>query len=155
MELEELTKEYTVLSKKYNLPSFKEINENFEIDKIDRKTETLLRLIRKIMMEKIVNSLQFLDLLLNPVNAPRIYQKYIKNMNAEDKDDLEKIYSNFGDLSIQSLSLEIDYSEQKEAETILKISAAWNSMKPTFRKVLSVFNRAEKAESKKEKSYFG
>lgn len=106
-------------------------------------------------MEKIVNSLQFLDLLLNPVNAPRIYQKYIKNMNAEDKDDLEKIYSNFGDLSIQSLSLEIDYSEQKEAETILKISAAWNSMKPTFRKVLSVFNRAEKAESKKEKSYFG
>ena len=72
MELKDLKKEYSDLAEKYKLPSFKELNENFEIEKIDKDTEILLRDVRKVMMEKIVNSLGFLEMFLNPMNAPRM-----------------------------------------------------------------------------------
>ena len=77
MELKELKNDFISVSKGYKLPSFEKLNEDFEVDKIDRKTDCLLRLIRKVMMEKVMNSLSFLDLLLNPVNAPRIYLSFM------------------------------------------------------------------------------
>ena len=60
MELDKLKKEYSILKEKYKLPSFKEMDENFEIHKIERESNVLLKNVRKIMMEKIVSSLGFI-----------------------------------------------------------------------------------------------
>lgn len=150
-----LKKEYEVLAKQYKLPSFKEINEDFEIDKIDRPSECLLRLIRKVIMEKVVNSLSFLDMILSPMNAPRVYLAYFKSLNAEDKKNIDKIYDALSELSIFSLDLEIDYSEKNEAEMIIKIFKVWNSIKPNFRSILASMKKHPAASNKKEKSYFG
>src|SRR3989344_4566905 len=103
MELNELKKQYSELAKKYKLPDFKAINEDFEIDKIDKETDCLLRLIRKVMMEKIVNSVSFLEILINPVNAPKIYINHIKNLNSEDRKVVDDIYSSLSELSVLSL----------------------------------------------------
>ena len=70
MGLKELKKKYADLSKKYKLPNFVNLNEDFEVEKIERDTDLLLKAIRKVMMEKIVNSMSFLEMLLNPVNSP-------------------------------------------------------------------------------------
>lgn len=155
MELKDLKKEYGVLAKKYKLPSFQEVNENFEIDKIDKETDCLLRLVRKVMMEKIVNSLSFLELLLNPMNAPRIYLDYIKSSISEDKKEIDKIYTSLGALSLASLDLEIDYTEKKEAEMIRRIYDSWIALKPEFRKILKNMKHPNNIIVKKEKSYFG
>ena len=56
MELNDLRNDYSKLEVKHILPSFKELNESFEIDKIDKESDALLRVVRKVMMEKIVNS---------------------------------------------------------------------------------------------------
>lgn len=154
MDIDQLKKAYEILEKKYKLPSFKELNENFEIEKIRRGHDLLVRIIRKTMMEKVINSLGFSEALLNPVNAPRIYLVYIKSMTAEDKSDLDKIYSTLSELVINSLGLEIDYSEKEEAEMINKIVKAWNSIKPSFRKVIAKMQNPVASVSK-EKSYFG
>lgn len=155
MELKNLKNDYNISTKKYNLPSFQELNENFEIDKIDKQTDCLIRLIRKVMMEKIVNSLGFLEFLMNPMNAPRIYLGYARTMAQEDKKEVEKIYTVLGELSIASLNLEIDYSEKEEAELIKKIYETWNSIKPGFRKILKNMKLPTNNIIKKEKSYFG
>lgn len=154
MELEFLKKKYTDLAKKYSLPTFKALNDEFEIDKIDKETDNLLRLIRKVMMEKIVHSLTFLEMLLNPVNVPRIYLLFIKSLNSEDKTIIDKIYEKFGELSIQSLHLEIDSSDQKEAEMIKRIFNTWKEMKPYFLNLL-MNKKKPTIVQKKEKSYFG
>ena len=53
LTLEELKKEYEKLKKKHNLPIFKGMNEDFEIEKLQEKeTELLLREVRRIMIEK-------------------------------------------------------------------------------------------------------
>ena len=155
MEISNLKNNYEVLVKRYKLPLFKELNENFEVDKIDKDTECLLRLLRKVMMEKIVNSLGFLEILLNPVNTPRLYANYARSMSIEDRKELERIYSVLGELSINSLDLEIDYSEKKEADMINSINGAWNSVKPGFRKILTNLKIPAGSSNKKEKSYFG
>ena len=155
MEIKELKNNYAELAEKYKLPSFKELNENFEIEKIDKDTECLLRIIRKVMMEKIVNSLSFLEMLNNPVNAPRIYLQYIKSISVEDKKDLDSIYSSLGEISLHSLDLEIDYSEKKEAEIIKRIFNTWNSVKPKFRLVLNNIKKPNGNIAKREKTYFG
>jgi hypothetical protein len=154
MELKEFKKEYEELAKKYKIQSFKELNEEFEIDKIDRETECVLRLVRKAMIEKIVNSLGFLEMLLNPTNSPRIYLPYLKNMTIEDKEIIEKIYSSLADLSLNSLLLEVEYSEKGEAELIKKIYSTWDSNKTDFKKII-INVRNPKTIVRKEKSYFG
>ncbi len=156
MELDVLKKEYEKLVKKYNLPNFKDIDLDFEIDKFDKDTDFLLRAIRKIVMEKVVNSMTFLEMLINPVNAPRMYLVYIRSMSVEDKKIIDDIYSALADLSVLSLDLEIDSNEKSEAELIKKVYEKWVSMKPGFRKILSnMKSPKEIPNNKKDRSYFG
>lgn len=154
MKLSELKKYYALLEKKYELLNFSELNENFEIEKIRKGEETLLRTIRKTMMEKIVNSLAFVESLLNPINAPRMYLPYLKSMNSDDKKELDKIHSILSNLVIASLKLEIDYSEKDEADMIGRIAKNWNSIKPSFRNVIATMQKPV-SNVIKEKSYFG
>src|SRR3989344_7789009 len=155
MELKDLKVNYGKVEAKYKLPSFKELNENFEIDKIDRESDTLLRVIRKVMMEKIVNSLGFLEMLLNPMNIPRMYLPFIKAMNSDDKQIMEKIYAGFSELSLGSLQSEVDYSEKGEAELIKKVFKKWQELKPEFRKIFEKIKNPGNGDIRKERTYFG
>jgi len=155
MELEDLKEEYVKLGKEYKLPSFKELEEGFEIAKIEKDTETILRAVRKVMMEKVVSSLGFVEMLLNPMNAPRMYLNYIKLMGGEDKKSIEKIYSSLADLSVYSLEREVDYDEKGEAELIQKIFDTWGNVRPEFRKILASMKKPNNSSMMKERSYFG
>lgn len=155
MELADLKKSYNDYEKKYKLPGFNELNEQFEIEKIDKESSILMRVIRKVMMDKIVNSLGFLDMLVNPINAPRIYMPFIKSINEKDNQAIEKFYSAFGDLSLECLSLELDYSEKKEAEMIKKIYEEWEKLRPEFSDFLKKVHKPVKKEPRREKTYFG
>lgn len=155
MEFVDLKKNYSILEKKYRLPAFDKLNEDFEIDKIDKESDLLLRYVRKIMMEKIVNSIGFLEMLLNPVNAPRIYISYVRSMTAEDKKIIDEMYSALGNLSVSALELEIDCSEKSEAEIIKHIYEIWQQQKPKFRKIINNLKKPNNIAAKKEKSYFG
>ncbi len=155
MEVFDLKKKYEVMVKKHKLPSFEEVNANFEIEKIDRDSDTLLRAVRKMMMEKIVNSLGFVEMLLTAMNAPRMYHSYIKNISMEDRKRLEKMYDVLTDLSMASLEREVDYDEKKEAMLIIQIFKMWNSIKPDFRIVMEGIRKPSNNSAKKERSYFG
>ena len=155
MELLKLKKEYDKLKDKYKLPSFKELNADFEIDKLDKEIDNVLRAIRKIMMEKIVNSMSFLEMLLNPVNAPRMYLPYVRTMSIEDKKTIDNIYSALADLSLVSLDLEINSSEKGEADLINLTFNKWGELKLGFGQILKSMKQPRDFEVKKERSYFG
>lgn len=155
MELKIIKENYLKLEKKYSLPSFRELNESFEIEKIGHESECLLRTVRKTMMDKIVNSLGFLDMLLNPSQAPRIYHAFIKNMSQDDKKVIDAVYGTFGGLSMECMPLEIDYSEKNEAEMIKKIFEKWNGIKANFKALLIKVGNPVQNSVRKEKSYFG
>ena len=155
MDFEDVKKRYGVLAKKYALPSFKDVSEQFELEKIDVDSDCFARIIRKTMMDKVVNSLGFLEMLLNPVNAPRIYLHFIKNMNMDDKRIIEKAYDIFGELSLTCLALELSYSEKKEADMIKRIFKEWEGIRPDFIELMNRIAKPHNSTIKKEKSYFG
>jgi hypothetical protein len=51
VELSKIKKEYSVLEKKYDLPSFEELNQNFEIEKIEHESDCLIRVFRKMAID--------------------------------------------------------------------------------------------------------
>lgn len=155
MEVENFKKEYNIYLKKYGLPGFSELNRRFEIDKIEKESECLLRVIRKVMMDKVINSLSFLDMLLNPMNAPRIYLSFIKNMSSDDKKEIDSVYGKLGELALSCLPLELNYDEKKEADMIKSIYSKWSGLDEEFGRILEKMSRPNSATSKKEKSYFG
>ena len=84
--LEDLKKDYEKLKSKYALPSFKELNEEFDIEKAaEQETECLIREVRKLIMEKVIAYLRFIEMLLNPSNAPMFFFALVKGLTSVDK----------------------------------------------------------------------
>lgn len=154
MEFKDFKKEYELKAAKFSLPKFKELEEDFEIRRIESE-DLILRSVRKIMMDKIVNTLGFLEMLLNPMNAPRMYHAFLNSLTVSDTKRIEEMYGRLGELSILSLEREIDYDEKSEAEMIKKIIKVWNGVKGDFREILGKMKKPSQVNDKKERSYFG
>jgi hypothetical protein len=155
--LEELKVDYEKLRKKYNLPSFKQMNEDFEIEKISQhETECLLREVRKIIMEKVIIYLRFVEMLLNPSNAPMFFFALVKGMTASDKRLLESLYEKIGRFEIGVIPLDCKYNEKQEAEFIKQITSEWPSISEDMIELSGILKKNWNQTSKKdEKGYFG
>lgn len=155
MELKNIKEKYEKEALAYKLPGFRQINEDFEIEKIEHETETILRAVRKIMMEKMINLMGFIEMFINPVNVARMYLPYLKNMTSEEKAEMDKIYDSFAALSLEAIDCEIDYSDKAEAEMIRKIFDEWNSVKPKLRKIMADIKKPSTNNARRERSYYG
>lgn len=140
--LEELKKDFASLQKKYKLPSFQQLNEEFDIEKIaERETECLLREIRKAVMEKVIAYLRFIEMLLNPSNAPIFFFALIKGLTSQDKRILERIYERLGSFEIDVIELDCRYSEKEEAEFIKRIFKEWKYIGEEILKLVEILRR--------------
>ena len=67
-KLKKLKENYSIIQKKHSLPKFEELNENFFIEKLaEVETDLLIREVRRLMGDKLVNYMRFVENLLNPV----------------------------------------------------------------------------------------
>ena len=153
-DLGDLKKEYSVYAEKYRLPGFKTVNSDFEIEKIEKKSDTFLRSVRKTMMEKVVNTLGFLEAMYNPVNAPRMYVPFISSITSADKSEIDKYYKVLAGIVLTSLDLEMGYEEKREAELIKRIIKDWQEVKLGMKKLIKKMEKPGDS-VKKEKNYFG
>jgi len=156
--LEKMKADYTKFKGRYGLPDFNKLNKDFEIEKVaEHETDYLLREIRKIIAEKEIAILRFLEMLLNPSNAPFFVFSIIKNLSNADKKVIEKIYEAICDFEISAISLDLVYDEKKEAEFINNASKKWNEMSDDLKEFSNIISRAWKTSSgeKTKKDYFG
>lgn len=155
--LDTLKENYEKLKGKHNLPSFSQLNEEFEIERVaDHETDMLLREIRKAITEKAVAFLRFLELVLNPTNAPFFMFAILKNLTASDKKLIEEIYQKLCEFEIKAISLDMGYNEKAEAEFIKDALKKWQGMHSEMKELGEVISTAWHASSeKKERNYFG
>jgi len=155
--LEVLKQEYKEIQEKHNLPSFEELNEDFNIEKAsEMKVELLIREIRKFIADKLSNYMRFAEAVLNPVNVPMFIYSLIKSLDVQEKEKLTEIYKKLSKNELKLMGLDINYSEEKEALFIRESYVMWQEMK---KDLLDIFEKANKnwdnkVESKK-KDYFG
>jgi hypothetical protein len=155
--LEELKKDYAVLRGKYKLPSFKELNEEFDVEKVaEHETDCLLREMRKAIMDKVIAYLRFIEMLLNPSNAPMFFFALVKGLTSDDKRALERIYEKLGGLEIDVIELDCHYNEKEEADFIKKIIKEWQCIKEEMLKIVEVLKRNWSQKSRKgDRGYCG
>ncbi len=154
--LDELKKQYEVLRNKYKLPSFSELNVLFDIEEISSDTELLLKKLRRVISDRISGYMRFIEILLNPSNAPMYFFKLIKKLDSSDIENLMKLYETMGKFELELIALDLDYSEKKEAEFIVKSYKLFNEIIKS--KLLELIDKLIKNDSDKkdsERGYFG
>jgi len=154
---EDLKDNYNKLKKKYSLPEFKVLNEEFDIGKIDFNHDTVLRDVRKGIIAKCFSILSFIELLINPTSGSMFYMYLVRGLDAADKEKLKELFDKLGSIEIDSFKLDVKYSEAEEAKFIKAKTAEWDKeIKPIL---LNIVDRLsinwKKISIKKEKSYFG
>jgi hypothetical protein len=155
--LEDLKKEYELLKNKYSLPEFSKLNELFDIEEVDTDTEFLLRRIRRVVADKILGYLKFVEVILNPSNAPIFFFKLIKKLDDKDRENLAKIYEELAKIEVDVISLDLEYSEKQEAEYVKKLYDSFNNN--VKGELLSIIKKLGNGDNNKKKengnSYFG
>lgn len=154
--LAEIKKQYQTLQKKYKLPSFDELNKEFEIEKVqEHETDFLLREIRKAISEKMSAFLRFFETILNPVMAPVFVLASLKNLSNSDKEKIAKTYESMVDVELETIRLDVEYSEKREAGFILNAFKKWKEVKPHVLDVMETLEESHSISEKKGNSYLG
>ncbi|VVB78948.1 Uncharacterised protein [uncultured archaeon] len=155
--LDKLKEEYEKIRLKHGLPEFYELNKLFDIEETEAETDFLLRKIRRTIAEKITGYSRFADIILNPSNAPMFFFKLIKKLDSGDKEVLSEIYEMLGTLELEMLTLDLDYSEEKEAQFVKKSFEVFNSqVRIRFLEVIKKLGNSDNNYKKENNgSYFG
>ena len=147
---------YNELAQKHNLPEFKNITEDFDIEKIQDKESTLLiREVRRTINEKITAYIHLFETLINPNSPPMFVFSILRNISTEDKETIKKIYKALSRTQIEVMKLDTVYSEADEIKFINETFIVWQELKQTIYKLIERFESSfEEDDSTKKRSYF-
>ena len=155
--LDSLKKDYSEIQVRYNLPSFEELNEDFNIEKAaEVEVELLIREIRRFIADKLSNYMRFVEAILNPANVQMFVYSLIKSLETQEKEKLTEIYKKLSKNELKLIELDIEYSEEKEALFIRESFIMWQEMKKELLEIIEKVNKNwdNKSESR-NKDYFG
>lgn len=153
----DILEEYDELEKKYGLPSFEILAEDFDIEKISEKESSfLLREIRKSIVEKTYSYLHLFENFLSPNSGSMFVYALIKNITPEIKVDVQRIYKELSKFQMTAIKLDLLYSEEKEAGFIKSSCAAWQKSKKEIYDIFKVLEKDSGNENTvKSRDYFG
>lgn len=153
---EKLKNRYETLKKKYSLPDFVKLEEEFEIFRIEKENDYLLREIRKIIHQKISAIVSFIESLLSPQPNSIFSMSLSKTINPEDRTKLYDNFKKLGEIEIKSFKLAFIYDEQEESKFIKYAFAEWEKIKKELHNIsVKMEDNWVKEFEKKSKSYFG
>ncbi|MBU1136037.1 MAG: hypothetical protein KJ559_00825 [Nanoarchaeota archaeon] len=155
--LESLKEDYKKIQKKYYLPEFEKLNEDFQIEKLaETETDFLVREIRKFVADKFMNYLRFIESILNPVNAPMFVFSIVKSISEDEKKKLTEVYKKLAKCEVDLIGLDLEFVEENEAKFLKESYGLWQEMKKDILEVIEVIkkNWDNKIESN-GKNYFG
>ncbi|OGJ12444.1 hypothetical protein A3K82_02800 [Candidatus Pacearchaeota archaeon RBG_19FT_COMBO_34_9] len=156
-DLKKLKEDYSVFQGKYELPSFEKLNEDFQIEKVaEHETDFVMREIRECISEKFLNYLRFIESILNPSNGPMFVFALTKTLGLKEREKLVELYKKIAKVDIDLLELDLEYSEEKEADSIKKYYTIWQEIKKEFLEIVSVIKKNWDAKIEDSgKGYFG
>ncbi len=155
--LENLKENYEKLRKKYKLPNFQQLNEDFDVERIaEKETDFLLREIRKVMVDKALSYLRFFEYWINPSSAPMFILSLSKTLSSGTMKTIDSLYKELVEVELEVIGIDNIYSEKKEAVFIIKLAKEWKSVKENVADIAKTLKTAWKQKAgKKERSYFG
>ena len=158
-KLEKYKREYEKLQKKHSLPAYEQLNNYFDIEELANKnTDRTLMLIRRRITEKTGSYLRFMEVFLNPSQAPLFYMVLTKGMPEEGRKAINEMYFDLGKVEIDHMRMELkDYDESAEAEVIKDFANVWTKVREQMKLLVGIFDKQwkQKISEAREKTYFG
>ncbi|MEM1535297.1 MAG: hypothetical protein QXE64_00695 [Candidatus Pacearchaeota archaeon] len=150
-KIKALKERYENLRKKYSLPSFDELNKEFEIEQlIKHKTMFLLKFIRRCIYDKFSFFAGVFDSLLSGLRVSGMMA--LKKISDEEKRKIYDFIEKVSRIRFESLKLELEYDEKNEAEMIKRLYDEWKKMKP---EILAILNACIAERKSQELKYLG
>jgi len=156
-DLAKLKETYRIFQKKYNLPPFEKLNEDFQIEKAaESETDFILREVRRYITDKFFNYLRFIESLLTPNNSPMFVFAITKTLGTKEREKLSGLYKKIAKIDVELIELDLQYSEEKEAKAIREYYEIWQEIKKELLEIVEIIqkNWDIKAEDN-GKGYFG
>lgn len=154
--LYDFKKKYDILKKKYSLPEFELLNEDFSIEKAyDIETDFLLREIRRLIADKYNNYMRLVEIILNPINAPVFIFSVIKLIGKDEKIILENLFKTFMKIELTLIELDLIYSEENESKFIKNSFEEWQIIKQDLSKIINKIKLEDNKTELNNKGYFG
>ena len=155
--MEELKKEYNQLKKKYNLPDFEQMDEEFEIRAIEMyRSGILIKALLRAINNKLSIFMNYLESIVN--GQPQHIHALIEIKNTTDSEK-EEMYEHYKKISILlHENLVFDLKPEKEiAKQINKNWKEWKAIKEKEIKLLEIITDAwrRKEESPSRSEYAG
>ena len=156
-KFDKFLEEYAKAQKKFSLPAFEEMQEDFDIEKIsDKDGGFLIRDIRRVVAEKFVAYSHFFETLLNPTSPPMFVFSFLKNLSESDRKEIKELYKELSKMQIKTMKLDTIYNEKHETEFVKFAFGEWQKIKKRTLSLIETFEKEfEKNSVEKEKSYFG
>jgi len=141
--------------KRYNLPSYKELDSEFEISNIEQDSY-LLRAIRRKMIEKLEFFCKIIESLIFPDTSSLAALQESKILDDEKRTQLLKLYKKLMIYDRISLSLEIDNDDKKNVKLINDLFQEWEEIKPQLMDLVKGMTDSwSKDDESLEEKYFG
>jgi RNA processing factor Prp31 len=155
--LEKFKKTYKILQKNYSLPSFEEMNQDFNIEKISQiETDYPLREIRKLISEKFSAYLRFIENLIHPVNSSMFIMSIVKTIDLDNQKFISEIYKKLAKKESELLSLDLEFSIERDVKYIVDSFRFWQEIKKDISKISELINSNwDKKIEIGKKEYFG
>jgi protein subunit release factor A len=156
-ELDKLKKEYKPLQKKYSLPEFERLQEDFDVDRaVYRETSFILRDLRRIIAERLSSYHSLFEMLVNPAGPPVFFYLVIKNLKPDELKEIKKIYDILSKIQIRMIKTDIVYEEKAEAEMIKSCHEQWQDIKPKIKELIESFEKKlENVSEDDKRGYLG
>jgi len=155
----EIRKEYDKLKEKYGLPSYDELDSEFELFYIQNIMEIRypLRFIRRRLRDKAVGFANFLQGLLQPNPASLISLEESKFFTDDDKKKIGDLVRNLMKWESRNIFLDVEHDEKSDAEFIKGFYKEWINLKKEIKKVCNILEDGwtKGMEEEKKGHYFG
>ncbi|MBI2671606.1 hypothetical protein HYX16_01600 [Candidatus Woesearchaeota archaeon] len=154
-----LKEDYEKLCKKYKLPKYEDLDNEFELLYVTKLEEIKfpLRFIRRRINDKIAWFCNMLQTILQPNPGSLISLEESKFFSDNEREKIINLLKDLMFIERESLVLDIESDEKKDVEFVNKVLGKWNSIKKDIIYFSEVLRKGWKEELKKEEKehYFG
>ncbi|MEM3374221.1 MAG: hypothetical protein QXE31_03285 [Candidatus Woesearchaeota archaeon] len=151
-----LKKKYSELQKKYNLPDYNLINQEFDIEDINEESDLILQKIRLKIYEKIAFYSEMFENILQPESSlADLYEAHY--IEESTKNSAYSIYKKLIKILRKSSLVSLNNSEQENAKFIIESYNEWNNLKSEIEKHLKrrLTLWEKETDIREDLSYFG
>lgn len=150
--MDQFKQSYQALAKKHTLPSYEELNREFELLYMREVCEIPfpLSFVRRRMNDKIGWVCNMLQSVLQPNPGSFLSMREASFFSKEHREECQALLKELMQLERLSLHLDVAMSEEQDAAFIRSAFGIWQKIKPRLQKITSQLSEGWKQDTKKE-----